>query len=296
MPAPWTPDELARLFALQQSDGLFERLIEDLYRDVLKPGDHAVDGGAHEGLHTLPMSLVVGHAGRIEAFEPLPLMARALRTRTAARGNVTVHEAALGDHDGRVTFHSLTDEPWLSSLAERDIPGSPRTEDIAVELVRLDSLADRPIRFIKLDLEGGEFHALTGGQELLRRQSPVIAFECGRIGAARQFGYTSEAFFALFAEVGYGLISLFGLPFTTDDFQRGWDDRVVPHYLVAGPLARMPELTRRMTSLTSGALGKPDWRWRLGHQVGAVRPRIANLPGARSAYHQARAIAERRRR
>ena len=53
--------DIPRLFALQDRDNIFEAIIADLYRAVLRPGDLAVDGGANEGLHAFPLGPVDGH-------------------------------------------------------------------------------------------------------------------------------------------------------------------------------------------------------------------------------------------
>jgi len=288
----YTASEFGRLFDLQESDELFERLIKGLYRGLLRPGDQAVDGGAHLGLHTVPLSCAVGRRGRVYAFEPLLAIAEQLERRVSARGNVTVRRQALGAQDGTATFYALPDSLGLSSLRDRPLAQSPRSIELEVAVVRLDTLATEPIRFLKLDLEGGEFHALLGARELLARQSPVVAFECGRIGSAGSYGYTSEEFFALFADAGYGLVTLFGQSFTPDDFQRGWDDRVVPHYLVAAPHRRLPALATQLRTLTREALTTPEWRWRMRRAVDVLRPRIAALPGMRFAWRRVRAVIE----
>jgi len=48
----------------------YELMLEQIYRAALRPGDIAVDIGAHEGRHTLPMARAVGPSGSVFAFEP----------------------------------------------------------------------------------------------------------------------------------------------------------------------------------------------------------------------------------
>jgi FkbM family methyltransferase len=225
-------DQAAELFHLQDTHGVFESLIEACYSGVLKAGDAAVDGGAHIGMHTLPMARLVGESGKVFAFEPIHPLAATIANGAASMPQVSVIEAALSNKVGSTRFQYFTEEPWYSSIAERSFENKKIVETITVSQFILDELADQPIRFIKLDLESGEFHALQGATELLRRQQPVIALECGRSDSAKAAGYSKADYFQLFEELGYRLLDLFGRPFTESDFARPHDDKFVPHYLV----------------------------------------------------------------
>ena len=228
-------DEAARLFELQDREGIFEFLIENCYSSILKPTDAAVDGGAHVGMHTLPMARLVGTSGRVFAFEPIHPLAETIRNQARILPQIRVVEAALSDEEGVTCFRYFIDEPWYSSIAERSLGDHKKVELISVPRFVLDSLAEEPIKFIKLDLESGEFHALRGACELLRRQKPILAIECGRADSANSAGYTQAEYFALFSSVGYFLLDLFGRPFTQADFGRPHYDRLVPHYIVGVP-------------------------------------------------------------
>ncbi len=232
---PLSDDEAGRLFDLQDRDGVFETLIEACYSHVLKAGDSAVDGGAHVGMHTLPMARLVGETGEVFAFEPIRPLADCIASAAADMPQVKVRVEALADVEGETSFHLLSDEPWLSSIARRFVDADKAVEVIEVPRFRLDTLAEKPIRFIKLDLESGDYHALLGATELLRRQKPVIALECGRADAAAVAGYSEDEFFGLFEQLEYHLYDLLGRPFTRDDFVRPYTDRLVPHYLIAVP-------------------------------------------------------------
>ena len=61
------PAEVERLFVLHERSNAFETLIEWTYRRLLHEGDIAIDGGAHGGLHTVPMSKLVGPHGQVLA-------------------------------------------------------------------------------------------------------------------------------------------------------------------------------------------------------------------------------------
>ncbi len=230
-----------RIYQLQLRDGAYETLIERFYGSELQAGAVVVDGGAHAGLHTAPMARLVGPAGRVLAFEPLPELAERLRQQFAGAPQVSVFENALSNAEGPVNFQHIVNEPWLSSLVTRDF-GPDHTHlqrvDLQVQAVTLDRFADLPVRFIKLDLEGADYFALLGGQSSLKRHQPLVVFECGGAGAAAQAGYGADAFFGFFASIGYGLLDLLGRPYGPREFALPWDNFEVPHYIAAVPAAR----------------------------------------------------------
>src|SRR5216684_2115948 len=52
--------------------GTYERHVQRLFRQRLRPGAVALDVGANVGFFTLLASKLVGSAGHVYAFEPLP--------------------------------------------------------------------------------------------------------------------------------------------------------------------------------------------------------------------------------
>ena len=165
----------------------FEDIINAIYSAILKPGDLAVDCGANCGLHTFPMSKLVGPSGKVVAVEAIPDVAAGL----AQRGfpNIDVKATAIGAAAGRASFSVVRDDLGYSGLQQRrDLPGdlASSVDVIDVPVATLDSLlADRRqrVRFVKMDLEGGEFHALQGATSILRDR-PLVIFENGRESAA----------------------------------------------------------------------------------------------------------------
>ena len=183
-----TPEHVESLFRHHEANNSFETLIEQCYSTVLQPGDAAVDGGAHVGMHTLPMAALVGNRGAVFAYEPIPSLADTVVYNCRHLPQVHVFNAALAARNGRTKFHLLSEEPWLSGIARRFENTDKPVTVIEVATLALDELATQPIRFIKLDLEGGEYHAVRGACSLLAAQQPIIALECGRADAAASGG------------------------------------------------------------------------------------------------------------
>lgn len=213
--------------------GLFERIIKGIYTSLLGEGDLAVDGGAHHGLHSLPMGRVVGPSGRVLAVEPVPASIAILRERLRAARltNVTIVERALSDSSGPSEYTVVGTATARSGIREVPYPFEVEVERIAVERVRLDELlADaRRWRFGKFDLEGGEYHALVGGVRSLRRLRPVLVFERG-LGSPAWYGYTPSEFLDLMDDLGYSMYDLFGGPIATLE---QWHQPERPWYAIA---------------------------------------------------------------
>lgn len=195
---------------------LFERLIEAIYRRILRPGDTAVDGGAHSGMHTLPMARLVGPQGVVHAVEPVAASLAILRRNALRDGlahRIQFVERALADKTGPASYTVVRNATARSGLRQVPYPFEVELEHITVECVRLDDLlADAPSwRFGKFDLEGGEYHAFLGGRAAVARFRPMLAFERGMHSPA-QYGYTPADFFRLFDGLGYRVCDLFGEP------------------------------------------------------------------------------------
>jgi FkbM family methyltransferase len=198
---------------------LAEACIEQGYREVLKPGSNAVDGGANVGRHTVGISHCIGDAGTVFAFEPVPeVMVKLLgNLRKQNCRNVCPYTFALSDKIDVVEFTVCTNRTHLSSLHPRkQWPAhvKPELEVRKVAVARLDSVipVNKNIDFIKLDLEGAEFPAMRGGRETIDRSRPLIVFENGRQVAAEAFGYTEAQFFAFFHAINYDLWMIDGRP------------------------------------------------------------------------------------
>ncbi|MCG8404717.1 MAG: FkbM family methyltransferase [Phycisphaerales bacterium] len=136
-------------------------------KTVLKPGDAVVDVGAHIGLYTVTLARAVGAEGHVFAFEPDPLNLTLLRKNTQVNSyrNVTIVPQAVSDAPGKTSL-------FLSncSALHRTHPSKLCDRAITVDTVDLDGYfkeMDRPIRLIKLDIEGAEPLALRGMSSLL---------------------------------------------------------------------------------------------------------------------------------
>jgi hypothetical protein len=103
--------ELLATLGVSGAGEMYEVLTERLYAAWLRPGDVAIDAGAHVGRHAIGMAQAVGHNGKVHAFEPSPTVLPMLHARLKKAGVdecVTVHELALGRVRARPGFTSCT--------------------------------------------------------------------------------------------------------------------------------------------------------------------------------------------
>ncbi len=150
-------------------------------REVLRPGDVAVDAGAYKGGYTFWMRQAVGPTGFVYAFEPQPGLATRLTKTVEAYGwsNVTVRASALGASRGERTLHVPGEghSPRASLVVER--PGA-RPESIVEETLdeALHSMpAGARLSFLKCDVEGHELEVLRGAGETLAEYRPALLVE-----------------------------------------------------------------------------------------------------------------------
>lgn len=146
-------------------------------------GRTAVDIGANQGIFSYWMSHCVGPEGRVVAFEPQPELAMHLHElrRDFALRRLQIVEAGLSSEAGERTLHRPK-QHWAGAGFRMGVEDDGACDLIRVPVMRLDDHfaehADRPIAFIKCDVEGHELDVFTGGQRVLAEDRPDLLFEC----------------------------------------------------------------------------------------------------------------------
>jgi FkbM family methyltransferase len=131
------------------------------------------DLGANVGHYSLLASILVDPNGKVFCFEPVPRNLEFLRKHLALNKmtNCTVFEAAVGKTEGVGSFDSGPNR-FMGHLGKESARAFP------VRVVNLDNLVASgelpPPDFIKCDIEGGEFDALSGATNILTKYAPTI--------------------------------------------------------------------------------------------------------------------------
>lgn len=162
------------------------------FQRYIPMGGLVIDAGACLGDHTATYSEFVGPAGLVIAYEPNPAAFECLAFNMAKYPNVRAINAALGRETGRM------------GLVQNDNIGACRLAGAgALPVERLDDARfDRPLSFMKIDVEGFEPNVIAGGMETLRRDRPVLLVEINH-GCLSLNGCTADDVIRPLQELGY---------------------------------------------------------------------------------------------
>jgi FkbM family methyltransferase len=158
-------------------DGVYEIGDLDFFFAAMAPNKAllsaatAIDIGANIGNHSLYFS---DHFRKVLSFEPNPRTFQVLRLNAELAGNVTCFNEGISDVNGEVLLETCNTNSGRSAITDRD-GGNTRS----IRVKALDSVIDEAedVRLIKIDVEGHEEQALTGAEQTIRRNRPVILFE-----------------------------------------------------------------------------------------------------------------------
>jgi len=179
-------------------------------RQQLRPGDVAVDVGAHIGFFTMQMAAAVGPSGCVYAFEPFGPNAELLERSIAENqfaDRVSFRRAAVGATSGKatLTFPPETLNSGGAYLLRDGTPPLPGNLSATVPVVALDEVVTRrPVRLIKMDVEGAEPQVLRGAATLIREDRPTILAELHPVQLDRTSAATVDGFLRQVNDLGYG--------------------------------------------------------------------------------------------
>jgi FkbM family methyltransferase len=168
-----------------------------IMRGLIRPGEVAIDVGAHIGLHSALLAELVGRSGVVHVFEPNPRRYAALSATVARHPNTTLHTMGLSDSEGVVTLFIPVEDESMSSLLDWTEGRIGAIEQTTCEVRTLDALIRDGIvpaaDFIKCDVEGAERRVFEGARDALDRvEAPCVMYEANARSAGA-FGETVSA-------------------------------------------------------------------------------------------------------
>ncbi len=156
----------------------YEPNVTGALKELLRPGMTFIDIGANIGFFSLLAAYHIGPKGRVHAFEPFQynLKLLYLNTRINHFENVAIYPFALADKNGLVGYDNSASNGQISAIDD-DLSGvmattltyCVRMDDVLKDMDRMD--------IIKIDIEGAEYLALSGGRLLLSKFTPVVLSE-----------------------------------------------------------------------------------------------------------------------
>lgn len=162
--------------------GNYEKDQTNFMCSVIKDGDYCFDLGSHIGYFTMLFARLVGEKGKVFSFEPIKegfeFQKKSIQKNNFK--NIKIFNFALGNEEKKQKAFIFSD----SGMAHFDksilgLDDSQEHEDFQVKT--LDAIPDvkalEKLDFLKVDIEGFEFNALSGGIETLRKHKPNMLIE-----------------------------------------------------------------------------------------------------------------------
>ncbi len=185
---------------------------------LLRSDSNCVDVGASYGVILKEMIRLAPEGSHL-AFEPIPDLYNSLVSRFP---EADVRQVALSDESGEATFNWLPEAQGLSGLTRYKYAVTDNGKKITVRTGRLDEQLPPGYEpsLIKVDVEGGEYAVLRGGQRTLERYKPVLVVEYPRRGIPVPGIGREDLYDFLVSEIGYRAFDLLGQgPLSRSDFE-----------------------------------------------------------------------------
>lgn len=186
--------------------GVYEPQVTAVFRQFLRHGMHMIDVGANIGYFTMLAAALVGREGSVLAIEPNPRNVRLLEASRQKNGfdQVKVLQIAAGREPGLLVLNTSYSNGTTARAPDR-LNALLASE--TVPCLDIDSLlaTDRPIGFIKIDVEGAEYNALQGCLRMIERDRPVIVSEFSPGLMPGISGIEGEAYLHFLVHLGYDL-------------------------------------------------------------------------------------------
>ena len=169
----------------------YERAVQEFLVENLRGGDTFYEVGAHIGFLSLGAARLVGPEGEVVAFEADPENAARieehLRRNSLAQAHVVPR--AVWSYGGRLRFERASSLSSRNTGAvQQDSSTDHGSEVIEVEAIALDDYIEgrRSPSLIKIDVEGAEWHVLSGAARLLSESGPLLLCEIHSAEIARE--------------------------------------------------------------------------------------------------------------
>ena len=178
-----------------------------IIKNNVKDGDNVIDLGANIGYFTLILAKLVGPTGKVFAFEPDPRNLALLKKNVEYNNykNVIIVPKAVSNVNDKCTLYTGQKTFGQNKIYKPKNTKIQKFIPIDSETVRLDDffktngLLDK-ISFIKMDVEGAEFLALSGMKEILKLNKNIKIFTEAEISYLEDAGSSYDQFIDLLTE------------------------------------------------------------------------------------------------
>jgi len=168
--------------------GSHEPTTTEFISNYLKKNMICVDIGANIGYYSTLYSKIVEKSGKVISIEPSPVNFKYLKNNMQLQNfnNFQLFNCACGEKQNIVKF--LLDKRANKCMVVEDDFSSDTSSIVTIPVRTLDDIVIecqiKNIDFIKMDVEGYEWHAIQGSLETIKKFKPTIQIEIhfNRIG------------------------------------------------------------------------------------------------------------------
>jgi FkbM family methyltransferase len=164
----WLQDD----YDIAGEEGRYEQHLVNIFKTYIQKDFVIIDGGAHLGMHTLRLSDLVPE-GYVYAFEASPRTYDKLKKTIEYNNikNITLLNNALYNENANayIIEHVHADQDRVNIGTNSNFKN--------IKAISIDSLNLNKLDFIKLDIEGGEYSAILGAENTIKKYKPIITYE-----------------------------------------------------------------------------------------------------------------------
>jgi FkbM family methyltransferase len=168
--------------------GFYEIALTKYFLKNIKPGDTVIDVGANLGYFTVLAGYLVGSNGKVIAYEAAKENCDLIQENISLNyinDRVEIRNRAVYSQNKTISFFETETFKGNGSIKKHDknyfdFFGSEHIKENMVPAECLDNYVEELpfIKIIKIDIEGGEYHALLGMQKLIENNKvDTIIFE-----------------------------------------------------------------------------------------------------------------------
>ena len=186
---------------------LSEPLIEKIINSLEKSDGIALDIGANHGIYTAQLA---EKFGTVYAFEPHPDNVKILKEVQKAHPNIHIMEKVISKTNGPYKLYCCSKDDGSHTINKtyKDVKiwGYNSKNFIKVPGITLDTFwenLNKPIEFMKVDIEGAETSIFEGAKKMLKNNTMTIILEVHHF-------VDSEAIYKIFKKLGYKFFNIDG--------------------------------------------------------------------------------------
>jgi FkbM family methyltransferase len=177
----YLPDHLKNDFVSNaiKSGEIFEEEVISEAKKYIKENTSVLDIGANYGQMSILFSAMVGKGGKVYSFEAMPFVFEVLTNNVTVNNctNIQLINNAVYNKSGKELIFPKPDLSKFSSLGSFGIDPDA-TNGYPVKSITIDDIKyDKPISFMKIDIQGSDLFALQGAHATIMKYRMPIIFE-----------------------------------------------------------------------------------------------------------------------